>query len=151
MSVDDHPKPQPPNLDLIALVQAARRVYDAETQPSQVHGVYWIEASRETEGPGPTPRAGAWVIETKAAVMDALWAAISAATRAGVLGYKARALTAPRVGGPASDQREIHVVTYDAEDTADVERVRVSLAALGVESGVHYQRAQPPQPPEAAE
>jgi outer membrane protein TolC len=122
----------PPDLDLIARVQAARRQFDAVAQPSQVHAVYWIEASRETDGPGPTPRAGAWVIGTTSAEIDGLWARIRAATREGALGYKARALTAPRTGGPANSQREIHVVTYDADDTADVERVRAALVGLGV-------------------
>jgi hypothetical protein len=130
---------RPPDLDLIARVQAARRQFDAEAQPSQVHGVYWIEASRETEGPGPTPRAGAWVIETAADTLDALWATIRTATREGALGYKARALTASRSGGPASAQREIRVVTYDAEDAADVERVRAALAGLGV-TPARYER-----------
>ena len=142
MSSTDDRKPQPPNLDLIELVQAARRVYDAEAQPSHVHGVYWIEASREGDGPGPTPRAGSWIIETNAGAIDELWSVISAATREGVLGYKARVLTAPRTGGPAGEQREIHVVTYDANDAADVERVRAALAALGIHAGLRYQRAQ---------
>ena len=32
-----------PDLDLIGMVQRARMALDAETQPSQVSAVYWIE------------------------------------------------------------------------------------------------------------
>mgnify|MGYP001256775263 CR=1 FL=1 len=134
---------QPPNLDLIALVQAARKAYDAGAQPSQVQAVYWIEADREADGPGPTARAGSWVLEPSAGEVDGLWAIIRAATREGALGYKARVLTAPRTGGPASPRREIHIVTYDADDTADVERVRAALAALGIQAPMTYQRNKP--------
>lgn len=136
----DNSGAQLPNLDLIALVQAARKTYDAGAQPSQVHAVYWIEADREADGPGPTARAGSWVIETNAGEIDGLWAIIRKATREGTLGYKARALTAPRTGGPASPRREIHVVTHDADDKADVERVRAALEALGIQAQMAYHR-----------
>ncbi|MBL8146537.1 MAG: DUF1917 domain-containing protein [Anaerolineae bacterium] len=135
---DSSQKPAPPNLDLIQLVQAARLAYDADVLPSQVNGVYWLEVKRETPGPGPTSRAGAWVIETTAGEVDALWVLVRAATRDGRLGYKAKAATAARAGG---GQREIHVAAYDTEDSADVERVRMALVALGVTGPLRYDRS----------
>lgn len=134
-------KPAPPDLDLIQRVQAARLAYDAGVLPSQVHGVYWLEVEREAPGPGPTPRAGRWIIETTAAAVDALWVTIRAATQDGRLGYKAKVTTAPRAGGTGRDQREIHVVTVDAGDAADVERVRLALAALGLTEMLRYERS----------
>lgn len=143
---DDEHKPGPPNLDLIQMVQAARLAHDAEVLPSQVHAVYWLEVKRETPGPGPTRRAGQWIIETTAGEIDALWLTVRAATRDGRLGAKCRALTAPRAGVQNTDQREIHVATYDADDAADVERVRAALAELGITDGLHYERSAPRQP-----
>jgi len=137
---DDPHKPAPPNLDLIQMVQAARLAHDADVLPSQVLGVYWLEVKRESPGPGPTPRAGRWVIETTAGEADALWVLIRAATRDGRLGYKAKAATAARAGGIDRDQREIHIETVDADDAADVERVRVALETLGV-AKARYDRA----------
>lgn len=138
---DDPRKPAPPNLDLIQMVQAARLAHDADVLPSQVHGVYWLEVKRETPGPGPTSRAGRWVIETTAAEIDALWVLIRTATRDGRLGYKAKATTSARAGGTDIDQREIHVATCDADDAADVERVRLALTALGVTESLRYDRS----------
>jgi len=38
------PKNDPPNLDLISMVQQARMQHDADVLPSQVGAVYWIES-----------------------------------------------------------------------------------------------------------
>jgi hypothetical protein len=141
----DPGKPRPPNLDLIQMVQAARLAHDADALPSQVHAVYWLEVKRETPGPGPTSRAGQWIIETTAAEQDALWVRIREATRQGTLGYKAKASTGPRAED--REQREIHVVTSDADDAADVERVRAALMALGIPGPLRYERDRPtPEP-----
>ena len=137
----DPKKPAPPNLDLIQMVQAARLAHDAQALPSQMHGVYWLEVKRETPGPGPTARAGQWIIETTASEQDVLWVTIRAATRAGQLGYKAKATTGPRAGHDDRDQREIHVVTYDADDATDVQRVRAALETLGISGPLRYERA----------
>jgi hypothetical protein len=131
--MDDQHKPEPPNLDLIGMVQRGRMAHDSQTIPSKVGGVYWIEAKRQADGPAPTPRAGQWVITTRVSEVDALWARVKAATEAGQLGYKSKVSTAPRAGGEKldSDSRVICVVTADAADQADVERVRLALRALG--------------------
>jgi hypothetical protein len=120
------------DLDLIHRVQQARRQFDAGAQPSQVGSVYWIEAHRETEGAPPTVRAGQWVLVTDVASVDAVWEQIRQATREGRLGYKSKVTTAPRELGTNRADRLICVVTADAEDAADVERVRTALADLNL-------------------
>lgn len=130
----------PPDLDLIGMVQRARMANDAEAQPSQVAAVYWIEAKRQTPGAAPTARAGYWLIRTTVREVDALWARVKAATEAGQLGYKSKVATASRAN---ADERVIHILTYDAADAADVERVRAALAALvpAHADALQYQRS----------
>jgi hypothetical protein len=130
-----------PDLDLIAMVQQARMQHDAEAVPSQIAAVYWIEAQREVDGAAPTSRAGCWVIRTQVREVDALWERIKAATRAGKLGYKSKVTTAARAAGKDRDDRIIHVMTYDANDADDVERVRTALRALGVSAPLQYERS----------
>jgi hypothetical protein len=124
-------KPNPPNLDLIEMVQQARMMHDRDARPSQMGSVYWIEAKRPEDSahPGPTPRSGEWVIETTVDNVDATWAVIKAATESGKLGYKSKVSTAARDG---TDERSIRVRTYDAADQVDVERVRSALMAMGI-------------------
>ncbi len=131
-------KPDQPNFDLIDMVQRARREHDAQAQPSQVSAVYWIEAQRKGAGKPPTPRAGHWRIDTTAQAVDAAWATLKAATEAGELGYKSKVATA---GHHQADERMIHVMTYDADDTADVARVGDALRALGFADAV-YERSE---------
>jgi hypothetical protein len=128
-----------PNLDLIGMVQRARMTNDAEAVPSRVSAVYWIEAKpQEPDQHQPSSRAGHWLIRTTLADVDAVWARIKAATQAGQLGYKSKVATASR--SSAADERVIHVMTYDADDHDDVERVRAALAALGCADPLHYER-----------
>jgi hypothetical protein len=133
-----------PDLDLIGMVQRARMAHDADAQPSKVTAVYWIEAKRKTvgavptDGAAPTPRAGSFAIHTTLKTVDAQWAAIKAATEAGTLGYKSKVATASHAG--SADERLIRVLTYDADDTADVARVREALAALGFSGELVYER-----------
>jgi hypothetical protein len=118
------------DLDLIRMVQRARMQHDAQAKPSEVAGVYWIEARCETlECPGPTPRAGQWVLNTTVDLVDELWEAIREATVDGKLGYKAKVTTAPR-SGKGGDSRTIVVCTYDSSDTQDVQRIWDLLDAL---------------------
>ena len=114
--------------------------HDADAVPSQVAAVYWIEAKREAEAPLPTSRAGRWVIPTTVSEVDALWERIKAATRAGKLGYKSKVSTAARDLGKDRDDRVIYVVTVDADDAADVARVREALRDLGVSENIQYER-----------
>jgi len=132
-------KPDLPNLDLIQAVQRARMAHDAETIPSQVSNVYWVEFKRAVDGPAPTSRAGRWVIETHLTEVDALWEQIKAATADGRLGYKSKVATISRTAD--SKARAIYVLTVDADDSADVGRVRAALLSLGIPTTVlHYER-----------
>jgi hypothetical protein len=133
-------KNPPPNLDLIRMVQAARMQHDAEALPSQVSGVYWIEAKRKTgDYPAPTPRSGQWVIATTVQVVDALWLKIREATEAGLLGHKSKVSTAAGPGQHSADARLICVRTYDSADHADVQRVRDALRGMGIDGDLRYE------------
>src|ERR1041385_1052245 len=101
------PDSDKPNLDLIRMVQQARMAHDAETIPSQVSGVYWIESKPRDPQQAPASRAGEWLIPTDLSHVDDLWARIKAATENGTLGYKAKVSTASRTGSVAA--REIRV------------------------------------------
>lgn len=125
-------KPTPLHMDLIQMVQRARMQHDAQAVPSEIPGVYWIEAKPEAETRPPTAQAGLWLIETDAARVDAQWATVKAATQAGKLGYKSKALTRPRSGQRGADQRVICACTVDRNDAEDVERVRAALLELGL-------------------
>ena len=132
-------QPDLPNLDLIQAVQRARMAHDAETIPSQVSNVYWIEFKRAVDGPAPTSRAGRWVVETHLAEVDTLWEQIKTATAEGRLGYKSKVATISRTAD--SKARAIYVLTVDADDPADVGRVRSALVSLGIPATVlHYER-----------
>lgn len=128
------------DLDLIQMVQQARMAHDADAVPSQMAGVYWIEAKCEVETLPPTSRAGRWIIPTTVSEVDALWEKIKAATRAGKLGYKSKVSTASRDLGKDRNDRVIHVVTADADNTADVARVREALRELGINENIQYER-----------
>ncbi len=129
-----------PNLDLIRMVQAARMQHDDTALPSQVGGVYWIEAKRKTgHDTAPTSRAGQWVIPTTLSEVDALWLKIKQATEAGLLGYKSKVSTAAGPGQTDPDSRLICVRTYDSADDADVQRVRDALRALGITGDIRYE------------
>lgn len=121
----------PDKLDqaLINRVQQARRAHDAQVRPSQISGVYWIDAHAPQAVPGPTARAGAWVARVPLAQVDAFWQRIKAETEAGKLGYKARIATASRDAQPV---RLVHVMVADSADQALVARVHTALQALSL-------------------
>jgi hypothetical protein len=128
--------PDEPNLDLIRMVQQARMAHDAETIPSQVSGVYWIESKPRDSQQAPTSRAGEWLIPTDLQHVDELWSHIKTATENGTLGYKSKVSTVSRTNSVAA--REIRVCTYDSTDTADVQRVRDALRTLGISDDIVY-------------
>lgn len=129
-----------PDMDLISMVQRARQAYDAEANPSDVPAVYWIEAPYTGgDANAPTPRSGQWVLTVDVTDVDSLWAQVKAATEAGKLGYKSKVSTASNVEGQ-SNLRVIAVRTYDADDEADVKRVRDALAEITGEADWRYQR-----------
>ena len=118
----------PIDLSLIQMVQRARLAHDADALPSQISAVYWIEVKPQTPGPGPTQRAGRFVLHIPTQQADALWERLRTATRAGQLGYKSKVATASRTD---DDTRIVHVLIADADDAAEVVRVRAALHALG--------------------
>jgi hypothetical protein len=129
-------KGDPHNLDIIRMVQKARMMHDKEAVPSKMTGIYWIECKRE-EHPTITPRTGEFRVTTTLAEVDALWAKIKEATETGKLGYKSKVSTV----SPDKDanHRLICVRSYDADDSADVERIRLALEGMGLSEMV-YQR-----------
>lgn len=136
------PKFEKPNLDLINMVQRGRMQHDADAIPSQIRGAYWLEAKPNTRTDEaifqPTPRAGQWILPTTLSEVDALWEKIKQATQAAELGYKSKVATASRSGN--NTDRVILVRTYDANDLADVERVRSTLSALGIDDALAYEQ-----------
>ena len=130
----------PLDLNLIQMVQRERMANEAEAVTSEAAGVYWVEAKREIEGKEPTPRAGVWFVPTTPSEIAALWATIKQATREGKLGYKSKAATASRSLGVDQADRVIHVLTYDADDTADVARIHAALMELGVTGELTFHR-----------
>lgn len=134
----DDKKPGQMNLDLIEMVQRARMMHDEEARPSDYAAVYWIEAKRGTgEYPAPTANAGEWRARLTVATVDAVWGMVKRATVAGNLGYKSKVSTRPAAGQADPDERLICVRTYDARDSADVERVKRALLDLGLR-GLEY-------------
>ncbi len=135
------PKSEQPsdlNLDLILKVQNARMLHDAAARPSSLAAVYWIEAKpRHCEIPAPTATAGEWRIGLRVENVDGIWERVKALTVAGKLGYKSKVSTAPAAGQADPDERLLCVRTYDALDSADVERVGEALRAIGL-SGLEY-------------
>jgi hypothetical protein len=131
-------KKQQPDLDLIAMVQQARMVHDDQATPSQIAGVYWIEAKCQVEDcPPPTSRAGQWMLETTVQQVDSVWQTIKQATEQGRLGYKAKVSTASR-SGQSSEARTVCVCAYDSADEADVQRIRRALESLPIAGDWHY-------------
>ncbi len=123
------------NLDLIEMVQRARMMHDKDARPSDYAAVYWIEAKRGTgDYPAPTANAGEWRARLTVATVDQVWEKVKRATVAGKLGYKSKVSTRPAAGQADLDERLICLRTYDARDADDVERVRVALQALGLET-----------------
>ena len=130
--------PEKPNLDLIQMVQQARMMHDADAKPSQVAGVYWIEAKSNTpETKPPTPFSGQWELETSVTEVDAVWAKIKTATEAGELGYKSKVSTSSR-NQRNPDARTLAIRTYDRRDEADKSRIRAVLENLGITGDWRY-------------
>jgi len=135
---------QKPNLDLIAMVQRARKMHDEQAQPSAISAVYWVEAHCDTPGcQSPTAHAGQWIISVPLAEVDATWTRVQAATRAGELGYKSKIATAPRAD-QGEDARLLVICTYDSRDQADVQRVRAGLERLGIAGDWRYRAGDTP-------
>lgn len=127
-----------PDLDLIRRVQEARLLHDAQATPSEIGGVYWIEAKPRNIVQLPTAQPGQFVLHTTVQAVDDLWTRIKQATEDGLLGYKSKVSTAPAPGQIDRDARLIVILTYDSADSADVARVRSVLHQLGVKDNLDF-------------
>jgi hypothetical protein len=121
-----------PDLDLIRRVQQARMMHDSAAKPSDISGVYWIEAKPHHPLPPPTTRAGNWWFATTRMAADELWEHVRQATQNGKLGYKSKISTAPAAGQSHPDARMIVICLRDTQDAADLERIRTTLHDLGL-------------------
>jgi hypothetical protein len=111
-----------------------------KSEPSTEESVPWLSAERKVGAyPQPTERAGKSLIFMGAAVVDDVWRKIKQAVEDGKLGGVAKVSTAmPNPNSRNSSTHVICVYTYDADDEADVERVRSSLRDLGLTSKIPY-------------
>ncbi len=128
----DPQQPTAPNLALIQQVQRARMLHDAQATPSALDAGYWVECKPVPEVALPTVRAGGWIVLTTRSQSDSHWALIKEATLTGRLGYKSKISTSPAPGQADPDVRLIVVRTCDADDSADVARVRAAILELGL-------------------
>jgi len=132
---------KPLNLDLINMVQNARMMHDQTARPSDYSAVYWIESKRKNgDYPALTPNAGEWRVKLNVKDVDMVWEQVKGATEKGELGYKSKVSTRPAAGQTHPDERLLCVRTYNADDEADVERVKNALLDMGLNEGLIYNR-----------
>jgi len=133
-------KPEKPNLDLINMVQQARLQHDDEATPSNTASNYWLETKPDADNiRSPTTRAGQWTAEIDSSQVDTVWQAVKTATKAGKLGYKSKVSTSSR-GQQNQNTRTLVILTYDADDLQDVNRIKQALNALDIDAKWRYVR-----------
>jgi hypothetical protein len=108
--------------------------------PSRSADDYWVRAHHTTKTyPAHTERGGKWLLFVPTPDVDTHWEQVLQALDAGALGESAKVSTAlknPRETSP--DKRVICVYTYDADDYADVSRVRQALRDIGYTRNLAY-------------
>jgi hypothetical protein len=111
-----------------------------ERKPTKEQRDYWLFAEREIGFyPEHTERGGKWLIFAPSDIVDEVWQKIGQAVKQGKLGSTAKVATAKE--NPNSTDSSRHVIcvyTYDADDEADVLRIRSSLRELGITSKIPY-------------
>jgi hypothetical protein len=114
-------------------------------KPSQVKDRYWVEAVRSDAGGTDLPYSavnidgGKWLIFVPVAKLDRTWVLIAGETLAGRLGPSAKAATVKHNENSADPGvKVICVYTRDADDRADVMRVRARLFELGFTNKLPY-------------
>ena len=133
-------KRDPPNMDLIQMVQRARMQHDADAKPSDVSAVYWIEAKYEGDDvKPPTPNAGQWMVDIPVDAADTAWEQIKAATVTGQLGYKSKVSTAARSGAKTAT-RTLIVRVHAASDAAEVQRIKAALDGMTMPGEWRFER-----------
>jgi len=112
---------------------------DKDLRPSVTHDRPWLHVFRRTKGyPKDTPRSGKCLVFVRRDEVDTAWLHVRDATIAGELGSCAKVATAMPNQFNASGTHVICVYTYDADDAADVGRVRKGLRALGFVKNIPY-------------
>jgi hypothetical protein len=111
---------------------------DGSPTAPAMRGQSWIYAGRAVGAyPDSTPHGGKWLVYFPVAKIDQEWARIKAAVEAGRLGGLAKVATSPREYR-LGFMHVVCVYTYDAEDVADVRRVRQELRAMGYTWKIGY-------------
>ena len=121
--------------------------------PSQVVEDFWIMVHAEEplrKPPGPPSRlpkegmrrlapGGKWLLFVDRINIDEVWAKIVPAVKQGRLGHRAKVATArPNPNARRANTHVICIYTDDAEDRADVLRVREELRRLGFATPISY-------------
>lgn len=106
-------------------------------KPSMVKDQYWLYAWAPPALRSVTPRVGKWLLFVPNAELDVAWALIEAAVVQGRLGPAAKTRTASP-GVPGDWLKVICIYTRDSKDTADRQRVRRELQALGFSNELVY-------------
>jgi hypothetical protein len=113
----------------------------ADSNPSQVTEVYWINAVRKNGSPYPAPsmKSGKWLVFVPYADVDAVWLKVKRATEEGLLGDSSKVATGkPNSNAVSSDKRVICVYSYDWTDYDDVMSIRAGLRNLGISWKLSY-------------
>lgn len=115
-----------------------------DSNPSEVHEVFWIIAKRKLgEYPLTSPQSGKWLIFVPNSQIDEIWKLIKQATEEGNLGGSAKVSTMrPNANSNDESKKVICVYTYDWTDEEDVMRVRGALRALGHTQKLAYKSDQ---------
>lgn len=106
-------------------------------KPSQITDRYWHYAWAPPALRATTPRVGKWLLFIPDEALDEAWERIEAAVVAGRLGPAAKTRTASQ-GPPGESLKVICIYTRDADATADRERIRRAVAALGFTQELVY-------------
>jgi hypothetical protein len=129
-----------------------RGITQAEHRNEAIYGVrtwlfpsiniddFLVRAQRSAGNyPEGTERNGKWMIFPPTSDVDEHWARILRALDAGVLGDSAKVATArENPNAIRASEKLICVYTYDADDYADVSRVRQALRAIGYTRKLPY-------------
>ena len=121
---------------------AAPRIAD-EDRPSRYTRDYYMTVDG-TNPPEGMQRPGKWLVFLSRSRIDALWASVKRAVQGGRLGHLAAVTTAlPHPSSTDPKKHVLFVYTRDADDPADVRRVRETLRQLGVSWKIPYKAGGP--------
>jgi hypothetical protein len=108
-------------------------------KPSTFMEGAWLASRNPTAPPYDPDRGGKWLLYVDRKNVDDVWQKILTALHEGRLGPSAKVSTA--VESPLSRRKNKHVIcvfTVDADDEADVRRVRSELRTLGFTARLPY-------------